>query len=142
MILADVNVLIYALRPDAPQHARSRAWVRQAVEARDRSFGVSRLVLSSIVRITTNRKTFPDPETVDEAFSYCHWLMSRPNSVMLEPGERHWSIFERLCYETNTTGPRVTDAWLAALAIEHECEWVTFDRDFARFPGLRWSVPK
>ena len=61
---------------------------------------------------------------------------------MVEPGAGHWAIFERLCHATSTIGPRVTDAWFAALAIEHGCEWVTTDRDFARFPGLKWSMPK
>src|SRR5262249_22468961 len=65
----------------------------------------------------------------------------RANCVPVEPGDRHWPIFERLCRETDTTGSRVSDAWFAALAIGHGCEWVTLDRDFARFPGLKWSVP-
>ena len=60
---------------------------------------------------------------------------------IVDPGERHWDIFKRLCIETDTRGPRVTDAWLAALAIECGCEWITLDRDFARFPGLKWQVP-
>src|SRR5215470_10734821 len=60
---------------------------------------------------------------------------------IVEPGERHWDIFKRLCIETETRGPRVADAWFAALAIEWGCEWITFDRDFARFPGLKWGVP-
>lgn len=71
----------------------------------------------------------------------CNWLLEQPNAIVVEPGRRHWQIFERLCRETDTTGSRVTDAWFAALAIEHGCEWVTLDRDFARFPGLKWSMP-
>jgi hypothetical protein len=55
--------------------------------------------------------------------------------------ERHWEIFRRLCVDTDTRGRRVTDAWYAALAIEWGCEWVTLDRDYARFPGLRWRAP-
>jgi hypothetical protein len=76
-----------------------------------------------------------------EAFTYCDYLLGQPNCQVVEPGERHWDIFQRLCTETNTRGPRVTDAWFAALAIEWGCEWVTLDRDFARFPGLKWSQP-
>ena len=65
----------------------------------------------------------------------------QPNCQIVEPGERHWDIFKRLCIETKTHGPRVTDAWYAALAIEWGCEWITFDRDYARFPELKWSAP-
>ena len=61
--------------------------------------------------------------------------------MIVEPGERHWSILRRLCFETEIRGPRVTDAWFAALAIEHACTWITYDRDFARFPGLNWQEP-
>jgi predicted nucleic acid-binding protein len=60
----------------------------------------------------------------------------------LEPGRSHWLLFTRLCREAKISGPLVTDAWFAALAIEHGCQWITLDRDFARFPGLRWSLPK
>lgn len=140
MILPDVNILIYAFRLDAPHNAVCRPWLDRVVHG-DAAFGLSRLALSAVVRITTNRRTFADAESPAEAFAYCNWLLARPNCVAVEPGERHWGIFERLCRETDTGGPRVTDAWFAALAIEHGCEWVTLDRDFARFPGLRWSVP-
>jgi hypothetical protein len=140
MILPDVNVLIYAFRPDSAHHGRCRAWLDEVVRA-DSAFGLSPLVLSAIVRITTNRQSYPDAETLAEAFAFCNWLLDRPNAVVINPGERHWAIFERLTRETETTGARATDAWFAALAIEHGCEWVTIDRDYARFPGLKWSLP-
>jgi hypothetical protein len=140
MILPDVNVLLYAFRPETPHHAVSRAWLERLV-AGDTAFGLSRLVLSAVVRLATDRRVFAPPETHEAIFRYTNALLGHAGSVLVEPGERHWSIFERLCRETDTKGPRATDAWLAALAIEHGCEWVTFDRDFARFPGLRWSVP-
>src|ERR1700755_878024 len=60
---------------------------------------------------------------------------------VVEPGEKHWDIFKRLCIESDTRGSRVTDAWFAALAIEWGCEWITLDRDYARFPGLKWQLP-
>jgi hypothetical protein len=74
-------------------------------------------------------------------FGFCEDLMGQPNCQLVTPGERHWSIFRRLCLEASIVGPRVTDAWYAALAIEHGCEWITFDRDFARFSGLKWRTP-
>lgn len=140
MVLPDVNVLIYALRSDMPQHDLCRRWLAHVVEG-EQAFAVSRLVLSSVVRISTTAKAFQMPCSLDEAFRFSESLSGQPHCRIVEPGEDHWRIFERLCRETNTRGPRVTDAWLAALAIEHGCEWVTLDRDFARFPGLKWSVP-
>jgi hypothetical protein len=79
---------------------------------------------------------------VAEAFGYCEDILGQPNCHVVEPGERHWDIFKRLCIETKTHGRCVTDAWFAALAIEWDCEWITFDRDYARFPGLHWRIPE
>ncbi len=66
---------------------------------------------------------FATPSTLAEAFALCDYLLARPNSVVVKPGQHTWSIFRRLCLETKTRGPRVTDAWFAALAIEHDWEW-------------------
>jgi uncharacterized protein len=140
MILPDVNVLIYALRKDVPQHAICRPWLDSVVRS-DVRFGLSPLVLSAVVRITTNPRSHPIPTTIDDAIGFCEDMLGQPHCHVVEPGERHWDIFKRLCLTTGTRGPRVTDAWYAALAIEWGCEWVTMDRDYARFPGLKWSVP-
>ncbi len=140
MILPDVNVLIYAFRQDVPQHATCRAWLAETVSS-DARFGVSPLVLSAVIRVTTGMRAYKTPSTIEEAFGFCEFLRRQPHCQIVEPGERHWDIFQRLCIETDTRGPRVTDAWLAALAIEWGCEWITLDRDFARFPGLKWQVP-
>lgn len=140
MNLPDVNVLIYAYRTDSPHHAICRRWLDKTTQGYS-AFGVSRLVLGAVVRIVSNPRTYADPDTLEEVFAFCNWLTEHSNCVIVEPGERHWSIFEQLCRETETRGPRVSDVWFAALAIEHGCEWVTLDRDFARFPGLKWSVP-
>ena len=140
MILPDVNVLIDAFRKDAPQHALCNPWLT-AVVASDARFGLSPLALGALVRITTNPCAYCEPSTSAEAFTFCDYLLDQPNCPVLEPGERHWAIFRRLCLDTGTSGPRVTDAWFAALAIEWGCEWATMDRDYARFPGLRWETP-
>jgi len=78
---------------------------------------------------------------VDEAFGFCVDLLGQPHCQLVEPGERHWDIFRRLCIETDIRGSRVSDAWSAALAIASGCERITFDRDYARFPGLKWQLP-
>ena len=140
MILPDVNVLIYAFRSDVPEHAICGPWLRSVITGDDR-FGLSPLALSAVVRVTTNPRIFRMPSEVDDAFGFCTDLLGQPHCQIVEPGERHWDIFSRLCVETNTRGPKVADAWFAALAIEWGCEWVTFDRDFARFPGLRSRRP-
>lgn len=140
MILPDVNVLIYAFRHDMADHAVSRAWLDRVILGEAR-FGISPLVLNAVVRITTGARFYPTPSALDEAFGFCDDLLEQPHCQIVEPGERHWDIFERLCLETGTRGRRVTNAWFAALAIEWGCEWITTDRDFGRFPGLRWGMP-
>jgi toxin-antitoxin system PIN domain toxin len=140
VILPDVNVLIYAFREGAPQYALCNSWLTGVI-AGDANFGLSRLALGALVRVTTNSRSFDEPSSLVEAFSFCDYLLSQPNCQVIEPGERHWEIFRRICRQTNTTGPRVTDAWFAALAIEWDCEWITFDRDYAMFPGLKWRKP-
>ena len=140
MILPDVNVLIYAFRPDLPQHSVCHTWLTEIL-AGDVPFGLSTQLLSALIRITTNSRAFQTPSTIEEAFHFCEFLRAQPGCHIVEPGERHWAIFKRLCLESGTRGSRVADAWFAALAIESGCEWITFDRDYARFPGLRWRTP-
>jgi toxin-antitoxin system PIN domain toxin len=140
VILPDVNVLVYAFRADATHHRVCRDWLRGVISS-DARFGVSPLVLSAVVRIATNPRAFTPPCAVTDALGFCEDLIGQPHCQAVEPGERHWAIFRRLCIETGTRGARVTDAWFAALAIEWGCDWITFDRDYARFPGLKWQVP-
>jgi toxin-antitoxin system PIN domain toxin len=141
MILPDVNVLIYAFRQDVPQHALCNSWLTSVVASNER-FGLSPLALGAVVRVTTNVRSYRSPSTMEEAFRFCDYLRGQPNCRLVEPGDRHWDIFKRLCVEADIRGPRVTDAWYAALAIEWGCEWITMDRDYARFPGLSWRVPE
>lgn len=140
MILPDVNVLIYAFRKDTPQHPVCRRWLDDVVGGEAR-FGISPLALSAVVRITTNPRAFRQPSSVDEALGFCDDLLSQPHCERVMSGERHWEIFSRVVRNSGTRGPRITDAWFAALAIEHACTWITCDRDYARFPGLEWREP-
>ena len=121
-------------------HAAYREWLGEAVRS-DEAFGVSELVLSGFVRIVTHPRVFSPPEPVESALAFADAVRGVPNAVKVAPGERHWAIFERLCREADARGNLVPDAYLAALAIESGCEWVTTDRDYARFPGLRWRHP-
>jgi predicted nucleic acid-binding protein len=74
-------------------------------------------------------------------FAFCDNLLGQPHCQIIEPAERHWEIFRELCVNARVRGGRVTDAWYAALAIEWDCEWITLDRDFSRFAGLKWRRP-
>src|SRR5438552_17097514 len=140
MILPYVNVLIYAFRKDDPAHAICRPWL-DSVIASEARFGISPLALGALVRITTGFRAHRMPSSLDEAFGFCEDIVGNSHCEIVEPGERHWDIFKRLCIETDTRGRRVTEAWYAALAIVWGCEWITLDRDYARFPGLKWQVP-
>jgi toxin-antitoxin system PIN domain toxin len=138
MQLPDVNVLIYAHREDAPEHDRYAAWLK-TLAAADEPFALSEVVLAGFLRIVTNRKIFDPPTPMATAIAFCQRLVAWPRAVMIVPSRVHWDLFVGLCAEVQ--GPLVTDAYLAALAIEHGCELITTDSDFARFPGLRWRHP-
>lgn len=140
MILVDVNVLLYAHRRSYPEHPRYRRWLEEEIGS-DRAYGMAHLVLSSFIRIVTHPSIFPSPSTLAEAMSFVKDVRDRPNCVSVAPGDRHWEIFTDLCRSSKATGNLVPDAYLAALAIESGCEWVTTDRDYARFSGLRCRHP-
>lgn len=140
MQLADVNVLVYAFRADAPRHAEHRQWFDGVVASRE-PFAVSESVLASVLRLVTNPRVFKVATPLDEALAYVDAVLAQPRAVILRPGADHWTIFTALCRSSDARGNLVTDAWLAALAIEHGCELMTADRDFARFEGLRWRHP-
>jgi toxin-antitoxin system PIN domain toxin len=140
VILADVNVLLYAFRDDSPNHAEYRSWLMQLVNGNE-PFGVSPLALSGVVRIATNRRIYPAPEPLERALGFCDQIMNSPGAVVMREGRWHWEIFTELCRKVEAKGNLIPDAYFAALAIEHGCEWISADRDYARFPGLRWRHP-
>lgn len=140
MILADVNVLIYAFRSDAEKHAEYKRWLETTINGNP-AYGISAQVLSSLVRICTHRRVFARPSSLEDALQFCAALREQPNATVVAPGERHWSIFEGLCRQFKVAGNLAQDAWFAALAIESGCEWITTDTDYAKFPDLRWRRP-
>jgi toxin-antitoxin system PIN domain toxin len=99
---------------------------------------LSELILAAVVRIGSNPRVFQPTPTPEEVFLYVEALTSQAEVRRIEPGPRHWTIFRGLVLESGIRGSDTTDAYLAALAIEHGCEWWTTDGDFSRFPGLRW----
>jgi hypothetical protein len=140
VVLADVSVLVYAHREDTEHHLACRSWLEATINGEER-YGVSELVLSGFVRITTHPKVFASPSPLMVALEFAEQVREQPSAMLIEPGERHWSIFRRLCVEAKAKGNLVPDAYFAALAIEGGCEWITTDRDYSRFPGLRWRSP-
>lgn len=140
MILADVNILVYAFRAEASGHDAYREWMLSVVNS-ESAYGVSPQVLSSFLRIVTHPAIFVRPSRLDSALAFCRTLLAPETCQVVLPGARHWSIFTDLCVRAQASGNLVQDAWFAALAIEHGCEWITSDRDYARFPDLRWRSP-
>jgi toxin-antitoxin system PIN domain toxin len=140
LILPDVNVLVYAHREDLADHAAYRAWLESVVNG-DEAYGISELVLIGFVRVVTHARVFNKPSPLAAALAFAEQLREAPNSVRVEPGVRHWELFRRLCVEIGAKGNLIPDAYLAAMAIESGCEWITTDRDFSRFSGLRWRHP-
>ncbi|MEZ5319227.1 MAG: type II toxin-antitoxin system VapC family toxin [Vicinamibacterales bacterium] len=140
MVLPDVNVLIYAHRRDSTHHDAARRWIEETIRS-DRAYGMSELVVSAFLRIVTHPRIFDPPSPMATALAFADEVMTPAHAVRIEPGPRHWDIFTRLCRETGVKGNLVADAYLAALAIEAGCEWVSTDGDFARFPDLVWTRP-
>lgn len=107
----------------------------------DAAFAVAELVLAGFVRVVTNPRVFVEPVPLARALEAADALRLHPHAVLVAPGARHWEIFARLCRDVAAKGNLTSDAYFAALAIESGSEWITTDRDFARFPGLRWRHP-
>jgi toxin-antitoxin system PIN domain toxin len=140
MILPDVNVLLYAHRADAPGHERYRDWLRATLKG-DEPLAIPDVVASGVVRVATDRRVFAPPSTPDEALAFVADIVSNPRAVWLRPGAGVLAIFERLCRDGGVRGADVSDAYLAAVAIDSGCVLFTADRGFARYPGLRWRHP-
>jgi len=138
--LVDVNVLVAAHREDADQHGNVLAWLESELSSPS-GLGCSELVLSGFLRVVTHPKVFRKPTPLAEALEFVEDLRSRPEVHLFAPGPDHWSIFTSLCRRADARGNLVPDAYHAALAIELGCEWVSLDRGFSRFPGLRWRHP-
>ncbi len=140
MILPDVNVLLYAFRPDSENHPRYRTWLEEVVNGPS-AYGMSPQVLSSVIRIATHPRIFVQPSSLASAFEFANVLLSQPQCQVICPGPGHWKIFWEMTQDCRAVGNLVQDAWLAALAVESGCDWITTDRGFSRFSGLRWRSP-
>ena len=141
MMLVDTNVMIYAHRRDAERHQEYKAWMQAMVNGLE-PYAVSDFALTGLVRVLTNPRIYPhDAATISEALAFAEQIRDQPHARVVSPGLGFWDIFTRLCRQVNARAKLVPDAYLAALALEHGCELVTTDKDFRRFPGLRWRHP-
>jgi len=140
MDVLDVNVLVNAFRRDAPRHTAFLKLMRKLVEG-DQPFAVPAVVYSGFFRIVTHPRIFKPPSTFKDALVFADQVRTQDHCLTVVPGARHWEIFVKLCQAGQARGSLVSDAYLAAMAIELGAELVSDDRGFGRWPGLRWRHP-
>jgi uncharacterized protein len=140
VIVVDVNLLLYAVDRGSPHHERAHQWWRSALVGRE-TIGLPWGTTLAFVRLTTNPRIFARPLTVERAFDVLEAWTAQHHVVPIEPTPRHQAVVRGLLQSVGTAGNLVTDAHLAALAIEHGAALYSADADFTRFPGLRWTNP-
>ena len=140
MIVPDLNLVIYAYNRDAPKHAAARAWWERLLNGTE-PVAVPWVVVLGFVRLMTHRSVLIHPMPAGDALTHVRSWFARSNVERLDPGPQHLDLLDRLLAALGTGGNLTTDAHLAALAIEHQCELHSNDADFSRFPGLRWRNP-
>lgn len=141
MTLLDANLLLYAVNADAPEHAKVKSWVEETFAGQRGPVLLSWFTLVAFVRISTNPKAFANPFPLADALRIVREWLALPGVRVVSPGPDHALLFEAACRSTNAIGNLITDAHLAALAMEHGCDIASCDTDFAKFPGLRWINP-
>jgi toxin-antitoxin system PIN domain toxin len=140
VILIDANLLLYAYDPDSRQHDASKRWLEDVLSGQE-LVRFAWLTLWAFIRIATNPRVFVRPLSPAEAHAAVAAWLRQPQAGIVEPGERHLDVLRALLDEGQASGALVTDAALAAMAIEHGATLCSTDRDFARFPGLQWRNP-
>jgi toxin-antitoxin system PIN domain toxin len=140
MRLIDANLLVYAVNEDAPLHAKALAWLQGALSGTE-TLGFSWVVLLAFLRLSTKPGIFDRPLSPSEAFDLIDAWLAQPVALVVHPGDRHPRILRDLIGSLGTGGNLVSDAHLAALAIEHGAEIASCDADFSRFAGVRWRNP-
>ena len=140
MMLMDVNVLVYAHREDVKEHLSYRDWLESVINS-NAAYGYSELVLSGFIRVVTHPKVFEKPSSPEVAIAFAQQIRSSEQAVCLAPGRNHWDLFLQCVQSISAQGNDVPDAYHAALALEWDCDWVTADKGFRRFKGLRVRHP-
>lgn len=140
MVVVDANVLLYAVDSASAHHADARSWLDASLGGTE-AVGLAWVALLAFIRIGTNASIFPHPMSADEALGQVETWLSAPAAVIAQPTPRHAALLRGLLSGAGTGGNLTVDAHLAALALEHGADVVSYDRDFARFPGLRHRLP-
>jgi toxin-antitoxin system PIN domain toxin len=140
MIVLDVNLLIYAYDTTCKDHGKARAWLED-VFLGDEPIGLPWQNLSAFLRILTYPGLMGERFTMAQVLAIVDQWVEMPHVRTLAPGEYYWAIFKEMLVAGDVRGKLTRDAALAALTIEYGGVLYTNDRDFARFPGLRWVNP-
>lgn len=140
MIAPDVNVLLYAFREESERHAEYHAWLEDALNGAE-PVGLFEPVLSAVMRVATHPAIFKPPSPRDRIEAFVDACLAGPAAVAIRAEGGHWSICRDLCARTDCRGNLIQDAYLAAIALEHNCTYITTDGNYARFPTLRWRHP-
>jgi toxin-antitoxin system PIN domain toxin len=140
VIVVDASLLIYSYDTDSPHHKKSRAWVEKIFSDIE-PVGLPWQTVSAFLRVITNRRLPGSRLTVEQAAEIVEEWLEQPNVRIIVAGDDHWSVLKRMIVEGRASGPLVSDAELVALTVEYGGVLYTADRDFARFPGLRWKNP-
>jgi uncharacterized protein len=138
--VVDANVLLYAVNADAPSHAAARGWLDGALSGAD-TVGFPWVVLLAFLRLSTHPAVFPRPLDHEHAIAIMRGWLATPGAVVVHPTSRHLDVLAALVDGAGTAANLVNDAHLAALAVEHGAEVISFDADLGRFPGVRWRRP-
>jgi toxin-antitoxin system PIN domain toxin len=140
VVVVEANVLLYAVDTASTHHERSLTWLERSLAGAE-AVGFAWVALLAFIRVGTNPSILPNAMSVDEATGQVQGWLDAAAAVVVEPTTRHADLLRGLLAETGAAGNLTTDAHLAALAIEHGADLVSFDRDFARFPGVRHRQP-
>jgi uncharacterized protein len=138
--LIDANLLLYATDERSPRHSSARSWL-EGVLTSEEPVAFAWAVLLAFLRLSTNPRIFEHPLSAERAFEVVRSWVAHPGAMIVQPGERHLSLVQQLLGPLGTAANLVTDAHLAALAIEHSAELDSCDTDFSRFSGLRFVNP-
>ena len=140
MIVVDANLLIYAYDLDSAHHKKSLSWLEELLSGVE-AVGLPWPSVSAFLRVITNRRLPGTRVTLEQAVQVVDQWLQQPNVQVLVPADQHWSVLRQMILEGRASGPLVSDAEIAAITIEQGAVLHTTDRDFARFPGLRWKNP-
>jgi toxin-antitoxin system PIN domain toxin len=140
VILVDANILLYAEDQLSPRHIAARAWWDSELSGTS-PVCLCWTVMGAFIRIGTNPRVFEHPLSIDQALARIQSWIDQPCTRIVSPTDRHWTVFQKMLRDGQAVANLVTDAHLAALAVEHGCELISTDSDFSRFPGIRWRNP-